>query len=199
MLDTVWRSSYAHCMKSLFATLACLLAANVLAENPTSPDQVLLKEYRPKSIYHIPETHVDKAKYPVIDVHTHVYAGDDAAVEKWVKTMDEVGLEKSIILSGNVGDKLDTVIARFGKFPKRFEVWCGIDNTGCEQPGFVEHAIAELERCKKAGARGVGELSDKGRGLSGAPGMHFDDPRMDPILEKCADRSEEHTSELQSR
>src|SRR3954470_167952 len=73
------------------------------------------------------------------------------------------------------------------KYPKRFEVWCGIDNTGYDKPGFVEHAVAELERCKKVGARGVGELSDKGRGLSGAPGMHFDDPRMDPILERCAD------------
>src|ERR1051325_10880434 len=145
-------------MKSLLACPACSLIGPVLAESPTSPDQILLKEYRPKSIYHIPEHHVEKAKFPVIDVHTHVYAGDDAAVEKWVKTMDEVGLEKSIILSGNVGDKLDTVIARFGKFPKRFEVWCGIDNTGYDQPGFVEHAIAELERCKKAGARGVGML-----------------------------------------
>src|SRR3954463_2903937 len=142
-------------MKSLFAGVTLLIAAKIFAESPTSPDQVLLKEYRPKSIYHIPETHVDKAKYPVIDVHTHVYAGDDAAVEKWVKTMDEVGLEKSIILSGNVGEKLDAVIARFGRYPKRFEVWCGIDNTGYDKPRFVEHAIAELERCKQAGARGV--------------------------------------------
>jgi predicted TIM-barrel fold metal-dependent hydrolase len=174
-------------MKSLLAAAVCLLALDVAAENPTSPDQILLKDYRPKSIYHIPEHHIDKAKFPVIDVHTHVYAGDDAAVEKWVKTMDEVGLEKSVILSGNVAEKFDTVVARFGKYPKRFQVWCGIDNTGYDQPGFVEHATAELERCKKAGARGVGELSDKGRGLSGAPGMHFDDPRMDPIIEKCAD------------
>src|SRR5438105_12830275 len=94
------------------------------------PDQVLLKEYRPKSIYKIPETKVDKAKFPVIDMHTHVYAGDAAAVERWIKTMDEVGLEKSVILSGNVGAKLDEVIARFGKFPDRFEVWSGIDFSG---------------------------------------------------------------------
>jgi predicted TIM-barrel fold metal-dependent hydrolase len=174
-------------MKSLFVGASFLFAMSVLGESVSTPDQILLKEYRPKSIYKIPETRVEKAKYPVIDVHTHVYAGDDAAVEKWVKTMDEVGLEKSIILSGNVGEKLDAVIARFGKHPKRFEVWSGIDMTGYDKPGFVEHAVAELERGKKAGARGVGELSDKGRGLSGAPGMHLDDPRMDPIIEKCAD------------
>src|ERR1043165_3110251 len=128
-------------MKSLFAPVALLMAATIFGESPTSPDQILLKEYRPKSIYHVPETHVDRAKYPVIDVHTHVYANDDAAVEKWVKTMDEVGLEKSIILSGNVGEKFDAVVARFGKYSKRFEIWCGIDNTGFDQPGFSERAI----------------------------------------------------------
>src|ERR1043165_3564794 len=148
-------------MKSLFAGAAFLFAVSALGESVSTPDQVLLKEYRPKSIYKIPETRVEKAKYPVIDVHTHVYAGDDAAVEKWVKTMDEVGLEKSIILSVNVGEKLDVVSAQFGKHPKRFEVWSGIDMAGYDKPGFVEHAIAELERGKKAGARGVGELSDK--------------------------------------
>src|ERR1044071_7784264 len=149
-------------MKSLFAPVALLMAATIFAESPTSPDQVLLKEYRPKSIYHIPETHVEKAKYPVIDVHTHVYAGDDAAVEKWVKTMDEVGLEKSIILSCNVGARVDTALSGFGKYPKCFEVWSGFDFAGYDQPGFTEKAIAELERGQKAGARGVGELSDKG-------------------------------------
>jgi uncharacterized protein len=187
MLDTIWRSSYAGFMKTLLVGAVLLFTANVFAESVSTPDQVLLKDYRPKSIFKIPETRIEKAKYPVIDVHTHVYAGDDAAVEKWVKTMDEVGLEKSIILSGNVGEKFDAVVSRFGRYPKRFDIWCGIDNTGFDKPGFVEHAIAELERCKKAGARGVGELSDKGRGLSGAPGMHFDDPRMDPIIEKCGD------------
>ena len=37
---------------------------------------------------------------------------------------------------------------------------------------------------------GVGELGDKGRGLgatSNALGMHIDDPRMDLILDKCAE------------
>jgi predicted TIM-barrel fold metal-dependent hydrolase len=57
----------------------------------------------------------------------------------------------------------------------------------------IEHtqaAAAELERCRKAGAIGVGELSDKGRGFGATTntlGMHIDDPRMDPILDKCAE------------
>jgi uncharacterized protein len=93
------------------------------------PDQVLLKEYRPKSIFKIPETTIEKARFAVIDVHAHVYYPNDAGVEGWVKTMDEVGLEKAFVLSGNTGAKLDAVLARFGKFPKRFDV------SGMNQPG----------------------------------------------------------------
>ncbi len=67
-------------------------------------------------------------------------------------------------------------------------MWCGIDYAGFDQPGFGPNAIGELERCVRAGAVGVGEFSDKGGGLRGnAGGMHLDDPRMDPLFEKCAD------------
>jgi hypothetical protein len=76
-------------------------------------------------------------------------------------------------------------MARYGRHPKRFAVWSGIDFTGLRQENFGPEAIAELERCHKSGARGVGELSDKGRGLgatTNAPGIHVDDARMDAIL-----------------
>lgn len=156
----------------------------------TTPDQILLKDYHPQSIFRIPETRVEKARYPGIDVHSHNYARTDQEVEGWVKTMDEVGLEKTFILSGNTGKKFDEVLAKFGKHPGRFAVWCGFDYSGFDQPGYGPAAVAELERCRQVGATGVGELSDKGRGLgatSNALGMHIDDPRMDALLEKCAD------------
>jgi hypothetical protein len=33
-----------------------------------SPETILLKDYRPKSIYKISVTKIDKAKYPIIDM-----------------------------------------------------------------------------------------------------------------------------------
>jgi predicted TIM-barrel fold metal-dependent hydrolase len=107
--------------------------------------------------------------------------------------MDDVGVEKTIIMVGAAGSRFDEAVALFSKHADRFDIWCGIDYTGFDQPGFAAKAIAELERCHRAGAKGVGELSDKGRGLRRAAGntsefvMHIDDPRMDPILERCAD------------
>jgi predicted TIM-barrel fold metal-dependent hydrolase len=51
--------------------------------------------------------------------------------------------------------------------------------------------VKELERCRKAGARGVGEIHDKGQGLrsgkSKTAGMHPDDPRVDALFEKCGE------------
>ena len=171
------------------AGLLLLLCFERLLLAQVTPEQLLLKDYKPRSIFKIPETRVEKARYTVIDVHSHDYAPDDAAVERWVQTMNAVGIGKTIILSGASGARLDQIMTKFGKQPERFIVWCGIDYTGFDKPGYGPAAVAELERCHKAGVVGVGELSDKGRGLGSTTntfGMHIDDPRMDLILDKCA-------------
>lgn len=177
-------------MKStLFLAFSTLLVASTssFSQAPIPPDQLLLKDYRPKSIFNIPQTRIEKAKFPAIDAHAHVYAGTEAEVDRWVKVMDDVGLEKSIILAGSTGAKFDSHLALYSKHPTRFDLWCGLDLTSYKDPDFPTKAIAELERCVKAGAKGIGELSDKGRGLSGAPGVHADDPRLDAVWKKCAE------------
>jgi predicted TIM-barrel fold metal-dependent hydrolase len=125
-------------------------------------------------------------------MHSHAYPKDATQIDQWVKNMDEAGIEKTIILSNEIGAKFDSVYQAYaGKYPDRFNVWCGFDYSGYDQPGYGPAAVAELERCYKVGARGVGELGDKGKGLfycdTKAWGMHPDDPRMDPLLKKCAE------------
>jgi uncharacterized protein len=155
-------------------------------------DNLLLKNYRPVSIYKIPVTHVDKAAFPVIDMHSHDYAKTDADVAQWVKVMDACGIQKTIILTCATGSKFDSLVHKYGKYGDRFELWCGFDYTGYDKPGFGPEAVKELERCYKMGARGVGEEGDKGLGLYysepvKAFGMHFDDPRMKSLFAKCAE------------
>ena len=50
-----------------------------------SPETLLLKDYRPKSIYKIPVTEIAKAKFPVIDMHSHPYAKTAAEIDDWVR------------------------------------------------------------------------------------------------------------------
>jgi predicted TIM-barrel fold metal-dependent hydrolase len=155
------------------------------------PETLLLKNYRPVSIYNIPKTEINRAKFPVIDMHSHSYADNPEEIEEWIRVMNEVGIEKTIILSHTWGKEFDSIYDFYSKFPDRFEVWCGFNYTGYDQPGFGPDAVAELVRCYRKGARGVGELGDKGKGLfyckPQAWGMHSDDPRMDPLFEKCAE------------
>lgn len=157
----------------------------------TDPEKLLLKNYRPQSIYNIPVTTITKAKYPVVDVHSHAYAATQEEVDLWVKNMDEAGISKTILLTHAHGSEFDSVLNFYSRYPDRFELWCGIDFTGYDKPGYGQAAVDELVRCFKKGAKGVGELGDKGNGLVyGNPpaiGMHIDDPRMKPLLEKCAE------------
>ena len=174
-----------------FFTLLMLLSTAAFSQQ-SSVDHILLKNFRPVSIYAIPVNIPAKARFPLIDMHSHPYAQSKAEIATWVETMDKMGVTKTIILTFETGAKFDSLVEVYGKFPGRFELWCGFDYTGFDKPGFGPAAVKELERCFKKGARGVGELGDKGAGeiyskpVSGL-GLHMDDPRMKPLLQKCAE------------
>jgi predicted TIM-barrel fold metal-dependent hydrolase len=157
----------------------------------TNPNTILLKDYRPRSIYKVPVTQIDKAKFPIIDMHSHPEPKTDAEINTWIKNMDEVGVEKSMVLTMTTGKPFDEINAKYSKHPDRFEVWCGLDFSGHNSPAFPGSAVKELARCHDAGAKGIGEIHDKGQGLrsgkSTAPGIHPDDPRADAIWEKAAE------------
>lgn len=157
----------------------------------TSPETLLLKDYRPQSIYKVPVTEIPRAKFPAIDMHSHPYAKTEREIAGWVRTMDAVGVEKTVILTMATGAEFDEIYRKYSKYAERFEMWCGLDFAGYKAPRFGPAAVKELERCRNAGARGVGEIHDKGKGLrsgkSNAAGMHPDDARMDAVWEKCGE------------
>lgn len=157
------------------------------AKKSSSPETLLLKDYQPISIYKIPVTQIPKAKYPVIDMHSHPYAKTPLEIDAWVTNMDEVGVEKTIILTMATGAEFQAISRKYSSHPERFEMWCGLDLSGISSGA----AVNELKRCHDAGARGVGEIHDKGEGLrsgkSRAPGIHPDDSRMDEVWQKCGE------------
>ncbi len=178
-------------LKALFITLSLSVVVLVTQaqqrkfREPGLQDTLLLKDYRPVSIFKIPQTKVLKAKYPAIDMHMHAPRGGgdlEKAAAELIKNMDECGIQKTILFSGT-GKGFDDLAAVFKKYPDRIQLWCGLDYSG----NVPASTIAELERCVKMGAKGVGEISDKGAGYRATPPMHIDDPRMDPILDKLAE------------
>lgn len=133
-----------------------------------SPPTILLNGYLPQSIYRIPATEVRRAKYPVIDVHCHGLG--PLSLREMVKMMDSVGVERTVIFTGaSTPERFAECRREYKQYPNRFELWCLFDLAGFGRPGFEVKAIKSLEECHRAGARGVGELSDKGRGFSTEP------------------------------
>jgi len=178
---------------TLLLFLALVTAARLTvadaATNTPMPDQILLKDYRPRSIYKVPVTSITRARFPVIDIHAHPYPHTSQQIDEWVRTMDAMGIKKTVILTGAAGKRFDDLMAQYRPHHDRFSLWCGFDYMGFE-PGTAAAAVAELERCARAGAEGVGELTDKGGGAGRDPdnrAVHFDDPRMDALFEKCAE------------
>ncbi len=165
---------------------------------PGPMDTLLLKDYAPASSLVVPRTHVAKARFPVIDVHSHSSMNQMKTVgdvEAWVRRMDQVGVELSVVFTEATGAGFDRQADLFLKpHPDRFQVYCGIDVTAIDAEDYPARAVRELERCYRRGARGVGEITDKGWGLQGsgvdsprARRLRLDDPRLDAFWEKCAE------------
>lgn len=153
---------------------------------------ILLKDYEPVSLYQIPKNLPVKAKFPVIDMHSHPYAKSESEISSWIAAMDRAGIAKTILLTYQTGAGFDSVYNIYSKYNDRFEIWCGFDYTGYDQPGWSDKAVKELVRCYNKGAKGVGELGDKGEGLlyskpTPGVGLHIDDERMAPLLKKCGE------------
>jgi predicted TIM-barrel fold metal-dependent hydrolase len=159
-------------------------------------DSVLLKDYAPNSSLVVPETAVKKAMHAVIDVHTHRYAENPEEVQAWVETMNQVGIEVTVVLTGATGEKFESLVDLFLRpYPDRFQLYCGLYTDDLESPDYPERAVDELVHCYEKGARGVGEVSDKGWGFGGnsenhlprEKRLHLNDSRLDPFWEKCAE------------
>jgi hypothetical protein len=115
-------------------------------------------------------------------------------IAEWVRTMDEVGVETSLVLTGAIGSEFDALAESLTKaHPGRFLLYCGMDRTDIGNPDYSERVVTELVRCHRMGACGVGEITDKGYGITRDPGLppekrlHPDDPRLDAFWGKCAE------------
>ena len=165
-----------------------------LTEGPMN--EILVKDYSPSSSLVVPEHHVPKASLPVIDVHTHVYAKTPDEIKEWVETMDRVGIDITVVLTGATGDDFDQLTDLYLKaWPGRFQLFCGLLTEQTADPDYPLKAAEELDRCYKAGARGVGELVDKGWGFGSneenpiprEKRLHPNDSRLDLFWRKCAE------------
>ena len=159
---------------------------------PGPMDAIAVRDYAPRASLVLEENHPGRARFPAIDVHTHSNAKNPAELDAWIRTMDEVGIETTVVLAGSTGAQFDRTADLYLSRADRFQIYCGLLTTDIDRPDYPARAAAELERCFRRGARGVGELSDKGMGFGGGrlprdKRLHGNDPRLDPYFQKCAE------------
>jgi len=101
-----------------------------------------------------------------------------ATAEELVASMDEAEVDLSVVLNaGWVHQELcvktnDYILDSVSRYPTRLVGFCAI------QPRAGDAAIAEIERCAKAGAKGIGELRSDVQGFDLA-----DKKTMEPVVD----------------
>jgi len=106
-----------------------------------------------------------------------------ATAEELLASMDEAGIGLSVVLNvGWASHELcvktnDYILDSVSRYPTRLVGFCAI------QPRAGDAAIAELERCAKAGAKGIGELRSDVQGFDFA-----DKTTMKPLVDAALKR-----------
>ena len=163
-----------------------------------------LNDYEPKSMLKVPETHVPRARFPVIDVHTHltwgavnkngVFLGDKikflAQPEQALAVMDRKNIHTMVDLTGGVGQGLVETIQKFQTaHPGRFVVFTEPWYDRANKPGYPKFQADEIEKAHKAGAKGLKVLKTLGlylrENITSGPLVKFDDRRFDPMWDVC--------------
>ncbi|MDR2894574.1 MAG: hypothetical protein LBU97_03850, partial [Alistipes sp.] len=149
------------------ALCASMLSIGIAAAQDQRPrtavDTLLLRQFRPRSVFNLAETRVEKPRYAVIDSHSHDYASGPEDVAQWVKNMDEAGIEVAHLMSCNwIGRPYEVYIPDYQEHLDRFRFWCSFDYTDFDKPDWEERALAKLQHYYDLGFIGVGEMGDKG-------------------------------------
>lgn len=147
-----------------------------------------VEEYEPRSTLVVEAHPVPRARYPVIDVHSHHRSGFSQEYwDRMTAEMDGLNLQVLVNLSGGSGDALRRSVEtiRQSRHPERMVFFANVDFSGGVTPGFGRRAAAQLEADVAAGA--VGLKLFKNFGLTVRDGLgrrvHVDDPELDPVWE----------------
>ena len=146
-------------------------------------------DYKPKSTLVVPAHPVPRAKYPVVDVHSHQPNPiSPEAFGSLVAAMDLLNLKVMVNLSGGSGERLRRGLEAIAASPHkdRMVLFANVDFRNVAA-GFGVRAAADLEADLKAGAKGLKIFKNLGLSARRADGtrLKLDDPELDPIWDAC--------------
>ncbi|MES2219788.1 MAG: amidohydrolase family protein [Acidobacteriota bacterium] len=174
------------------------------AEGGSSTGSLRLEDYEPHSMLRVPETHVARAKYPVIDIHTHITfakvdkngvalsaARDYAATpQELLAVMDRKNLRSMVNLTGGYGSGLKETVARYDRaYRDRFYTMTEPIYEKFLEPNYPRLQAEAIEQAHRDGARGLKILKTLGlylrSNITSGTLVKIDDKRFDPMWDTC--------------
>lgn len=187
--------------RRLLELLPASAAFKVGAEPQTRGRVLPLEEYEPKSMLIVPVTGVERARYPVIDFHTHITFTNGLSASPKIKfnstaeaalaVMDRKNIQTMVNLTGGYGSNLEAAIRTLQHaHAGRFVVFTEPSWNKIEQPDFPKFQADQIEAAHRAGARGIKVLKTLGLYLrehvNSGKLVAVDDRRFDPMWETAA-------------
>ena len=178
-------------------------------------EDLLLKDWQPRSTLVLEEHIPEKARYPVVNVHTHLGLKVKRTlnvdlkiaralgrselslsfnqpirrcrIEEVIKIMDACNVERIVDLDGVPPIKEYSKIYR--DYPDRITVFYILSFEDIDDPKYGEKRAAELEEAVSQGARGLKVFKELGLRIKDKSGrlVPVDDPRFDPVWEKAGE------------
>jgi predicted TIM-barrel fold metal-dependent hydrolase len=163
-----------------------------------------LAEYEPRSMLHAQETHIERAAFPVIDVHTHItfsaksqngvalaaartYLGKP---DELLPVMDRKNVRAMVNLTGGYDEGLADVMAKYvNAYPGRFYSLTEPCYERFLEPNYPRLQANEIERALRTGAKGLKILKTLGlylrEDITSGKLVKIDDPRFDLMWDAC--------------
>jgi predicted TIM-barrel fold metal-dependent hydrolase len=187
--------------RDLFRSIAGLAASTGLPGELAAQESnaaLPLTAYQPKSALRVKETRVERARFPLIDFHTHITWSDGlggreivtftAKPDEILPVMDRKNIRLMVDLTGGYGKGMEESLRLLhAPYPDRFLVFAEPWWSKASEPGYAKFQADQIVGAHQAGVRGVKVLKTLGLYLreSGKNGalVKIDDPRFDPMWE----------------
>ncbi len=148
------------------------------------------EEYNPTSTLVVPGSDITSAKFPFIDVHSHLWRMAAMDLDKTVREMDSLNMKVLVNLSGRSGNQLSAMSdAVQNTAPNRFIIFANVDFSGMDDPNWTNNAVEQLRKDYENGARGLKIFKNLGLTASDNNGERIktDDPRIAPVWDLCGE------------
>lgn len=179
-------------MKRYLVASVILLSLSMACAQERPLDMKMdFEQYDPPSTLVVPEHKLTRAKFPFIDVHNHQFNMPSQDLQALLQEMDKLNMAVMVNLSGRgrgSTEHLERSLENVKKTnPKRLVVFTNMDFDAIDDPLWQGRMLRQLEEDVKKGASGLKIYKSLGMFTQDSKGnrIHIDDPRLDPIWDKC--------------